>query len=214
MKKKILLTAFEPFGGDAENASALVCAAVPETGEHYEAVKRILPTEFRAGAEELLRAMDEAEPELVVCLGQAGGRRVVTPERIAVNCMDARIPDNAGFQPDEEPIRPDGETAYFSNAPVKAAVQAAQAAGLPAALSDSAGVFVCNCVFYTLMNRIACTPCSEAVPAVWGDFIHVPYVAGQQGAQENLSLPPEQAAATVTFFLEYFAKQKEERDRA
>ncbi len=207
--RKVLLTAFEPFGTDAVNSSALVCSAVKLRGENYTVAKRILPVEFRAGAEALRQAVAEERPELVICMGQAGGRKLVTPERVAVNLMDARIPDNAGFQPDEEPVEPAGPAAYFSNAPVKAAVAAAVTAGLPAAVSDSAGTYVCNCIFYTLMHEIGRLPANEAVPAVWGDFVHLPWADGQQGIdRDKPSLPVEKMARTVEFIIEEMLKRK------
>ena len=237
--KTVLVTAFEPFGEDTENAAALVCERLPESvrlrkrdaqpeGERqkgsqpentacrdYRIVRRILPTEFRAGAQALLEAMDETCPQLVLCLGQAGGRSQVTPERIAVNLMDARIPDNAGWQPDEEPIVPAGEAAYFTNVPVKAAVCAAKEAGFPAAVSDSAGTYVCNCVFYTLMNRIARTPAHETTPPLWGDFIHVPYVKEQRSVPEDkTALPLAQVTDTVRFLLEELLRRMEEGETA
>lgn len=201
--RNVLITAFEPFGKDTENAAAIVCGRIPTVGKNYRAVKRILPTEFKAGAEALLKAMEEEAPELVICLGQAAGRSRVTPEKVAVNLMDGAIPDNAGYQPDELPVIPGCPDAYFTNVPVKAAVQAAKEAGYPAAVSCTAGTYVCNCVFYTLMNRIACTPANEMTGPLWGDFIHIPYVAEQQGIPENVpTLTAEQAAATVIFLIE------------
>ncbi|MCI8566117.1 MAG: pyroglutamyl-peptidase I [Lachnospiraceae bacterium] len=236
--RTVLVTAFEPFGKDIENAAALVCGALPdqgcflespaarplkakndlsdrthlsaETAAGYRIVKQILPTEFKAGAQALLQAMDAARPHLVLCLGQAGSRSEITPERIAVNLMDARIPDNAGWQPDEEPVVPGGLPAYFTNVPVKAVVQAAQEAGCPAAVSDSAGTYVCNCVFYTLMNRIAATPANETTPPLWGDFIHVPYVRGQKGVpEEKPARTLAEITKTVQFFLEETLRQME-----
>lgn len=213
--RTVLVTAFEPFGADAENAAALVCDALPDEGclaegkaTGYRVVKRILPTEFRAGAQALLQAMEEVRPHLVLCLGQAGGRSEVTPERIAVNLMDARIPDNAGRQPDEEPVVPGGLPAYFTNVPVKAAVRAAQKAGYPAAVSDTAGTYVCNCVFYTLMDRIAATPANEATPPLWGDFIHVPYVQEQKGIpKDKPARTLTEITETVRFLLEEILRQ-------
>ena len=207
--RKVLLTAFEPFGSDRENSSALVCGAVRENAEEYTLVKRILPVEFRAGAAALREALAAEKPELAICLGQAGGRKRVTLERVAVNLMDARIPDNAGFQPDEEPVAAAGPAAYFSNAPVKAAAAAAAAAGLSAAVSDSAGTYVCNCIFYTLMDEISRMPANEAAPALWGDFIHLPWAAGQKGIEgDKPSLSVEEMARTVEFIIEEMLRRK------
>lgn len=207
---KVLLTAFEPFGGDTENASALVCGKIPAQTEHYTAVKRILPVEFAAGPAALKTAMQETNPDLVICLGQAGGRDKVTPEKVAINLMDGRIPDNCGFAPDEEPILPGGETAYFANVPVKQAVAAAREAGLPAAVSYTAGAYVCNAVFYTAMSEIAGAGEGTVNSRVRGDFIHVPYIKEQKDLPENQpALSLEEAARTVAFLIEYMAADME-----
>ena len=206
---KILLTAFEPFGKDVENAAAIVCQQIPSQGADYQIEKRILPTEFAAGAQALMTAMDEVMPEIVICLGQAGGRKDVTPERVAVNLMDAPIPDNAGYQPDEVEIIPGGPTAYLTNMPIKAVMQQAKEAGYPVAISNSAGLYVCNDIFYTLMNRIAYTPANEATPAIWGDFIHIPYLTEQQGVPEGMpTLPTEQVVDTVMYLIQKFVEYK------
>ena len=206
---KILLTAFEPFGNDVENAAAIVCHQIPSQGEGYQIEKRILPTEFTAGAAALMQAMDEVQPEMVLCLGQAGGRKHVTPERVAINLMDGPIPDNCGYQPDEVEIIPGGPAAYLTNVPVKAVVKQAHEAGYPVQVSNSAGLYVCNCIFYTLMNRIAYTPANEAVPAVWGDFIHVPYLKEQQGIPEEMpALPTAQVVETVSNLIQQLVQCK------
>lgn len=206
---KILLTAFEPFGKDVENASAIVCQQIPSQGAEYHIEKRILPTEFIAGAQALMEAMDETMPEIVICLGQAGGRKYVTPERVAINLKDASIPDNAGDQPDEVEIIPGGPTAYLTNMPIKAVVQQASEAGYPAQVSNSAGLYVCNDIFYTLMNRIAYTPANEMTPAIWGDFIHIPYLAEQQGIPEGMpTMITEQVVETVVYLIQKFVEYK------
>ena len=206
---KILLTAFEPFGKDVENASAIVCQQIPSQGAEYHIEKRILPTEFIAGAQALMEAMDETMPEIVICLGQAGGRKYVTPERVAINLKDASIPDNAGDQPDEVEIIPGGPTAYLTNMPIKAVVQQASEAGYPVQVSNSAGLYVCNDIFYTLMNRIAYTPANEMTPAVWGDFIHIPYLAEQQGIPEGMpTMITEQVVETVVYLIQKFVEYK------
>lgn len=206
---KILLTAFEPFGKDVENAAAIVCQQISSEGADYQIEKRILPTEFTAGAEALLQAMDEVMPEMVICLGQAGGRKDVTLERVAVNLMDAPIPDNAGDQPDEVEITPGGPTAYLTNMPIKAVVQQVREASYPVQVSNSAGLYVCNRIFYTLMNRIAYTPANEAASALWGDFIHIPYLAEQQGIPEGMpTLSTEQVVETLTYLIQKFVEYK------
>ena len=133
-----------------------------------------LPTSFRRAGETLLEAVDAWRPEAVVCVGQAGGRKTVTPEKIAINYIDARIPDNDGAQPADVPIRADGPAAYFATLPVRAIDEAIRAAGVPCAVSYSAGCYVCNFVMYTLLDHLA-----QTAPDVLGGFIHVPYAAEQ-----------------------------------
>lgn len=203
---KVLITAFEPFGGDTENASALVCERIPAETERYTAVKRILPVAFEEAPMALKAAIEETAPDLIICLGQAGGRRQVTPEKVAINLMDGRIPDNRGYAPDEAPILPGGETAYFANAPVKQAVAAAREAGLPAAVSYTAGAYVCNTVFYTVMSEIARRGENRPDGRLRGDFIHVPYLREQRDLpQGQPALSLEETAKTVAFLIGYMA---------
>lgn len=211
---KILLTAFEPFGGDTENASALVCERIPAQTEQYTAVKRILPVAFAAGPAALKAAMKETEPDLIICLGQAGGRNKVTPEKVAINLMDGRIPDNCGYAPDEEPILPGGQTAFFTNVPVKQAVAAAREAGLPAAVSYTAGAYVCNTIFYTMMSELAEQGKDTGSGRVGGDFIHIPYIREQKNLPENQpALSLEEAVRTTTFLIAYLAADAARRQR-
>lgn len=118
--------------------------------------------------------MQRHKPDAVICVGQAGGRAAITPEKVAINLMDGRIPDNAGYQPVDVPIREDGETAYFTSLPVKAMVQRMRDAGIPAAVSYTAGTYVCNYLLYTLLYLI-----DKKYPNVRGGFIHVPYAMEQ-----------------------------------
>ncbi|MFB9927345.1 pyroglutamyl-peptidase I [Amycolatopsis halotolerans] len=163
----VLLTGFAPFDGAASNPSwqAASLAAARRT----DTVAAELPCEFDASLPALRAAILAHRPELVVCAGLAGGREGVTPERVAINLIDARIPDNAGAQPVDVPVVPDGPSAYFTTLPVKATVAAIESAGLPAAVSYTAGTYVCNQVFYGLMHLIA-----TEFPALRGGFVHVP----------------------------------------
>lgn len=183
---RILLTAFDPFGGESVNASMEILHLLPDSLDGTEIAKLILPTEFRRSGEILCAAMDRLRPDAVVCLGQAAGRDAVTPERAALNVMDARLPDNAGFQPVDEPIDPAGPAAYFSALPIRAMTEAMAAAGTPARISDTAGTFVCNSVMYTLLRhrevRTLDIPCG---------FIHVPCLTGLPRAEGLPALPEE-----------------------
>lgn len=187
---RALLTAFEPFGGEAVNSSvpavAAVAAAPPPGIELHTAT---LSCVFGLAAEELRAEIARLGPDLVVCVGQAGGRAGLTIERVAVNLDDARIPDNAGQQPIDRPIAAEGPAAYFSRLPVKACTAAARAVGVPASVSHSAGTFVCNHVFYGLMHLIA-----TRYPAMRGGFVHLPYAPEQVLDRFDPCLPVDAAA--------------------
>ena len=179
----ILLTGFEPFGGESVNPSWEIARALDGWACEGHAVRAVrLPCAFG----DALRTLDEAlaahRPELVVCLGQAGGRAEISIERVAVNVDDARIPDNLGRQPIDAAVLPGGPVAYFSTLPIKAVAHDLREAGVAAAVSNTAGTFVCNHVFYALMHRLATAP---ALARARGGFVHVPYtpeqVAGRSG---------------------------------
>ncbi|MET7837835.1 pyroglutamyl-peptidase I [Streptomyces sp. NPDC005356] len=186
---RVLITGFEPFGGESVNPSwqaASMVAAEPPAGLTVTAVQ--LPCVFGESVVALRRAVRESGPDLVVCVGQAGGRPGVTVERIAVNVDDARITDNAGAAPVDEPVVPGGPAAYFSTLPIKACVAAIREAGVPAAVSNTAGTFVCNHVAYGLAHLIA-----TELPGVRGGFVHVPWAPEQVPDGTAAALP----AATV-----------------
>ncbi|MFF2316877.1 pyroglutamyl-peptidase I [Arthrobacter sp. NPDC058097] len=171
----ILLTGFEPFGGQSMNPSwAAALSARDLLRADSLAVEAVeLPCVFGAAGKVLRKALDELEPELVVCIGQAGGRGRVSLERVAINCDDAPIPDNAGNQPVDRPVVPGGPAAYFTSLPVKAALLAMEKAGIPAEVSQTAGTYVCNHTFYALMHEVA------SRPGIRGGFVHVPFAPEQ-----------------------------------
>ena len=178
----VLLTGFDAFGSDRlapqpVNPSWLAVQALHGCYiEGHTVMAAQLPTVFGAATAELMRLMDLHQPALVVCVGQAGGRSAVSLERVAVNLVDAHIPDNAGAQPKDQPVVAGAPAAYFSTLPVTAMLKALRAAGLSAELSYSAGPFVCNHVFYGLMHALATQP---SLYGVRGGFVHVPYVPSQ-----------------------------------
>ncbi|NLD34638.1 MAG: pyroglutamyl-peptidase I [Clostridiales bacterium] len=176
----ILLTAFEPFGGEERNASLDAMALVPDALAGLRVVKRTLPVAFGASVDMLRRAVLEVQPDAVLCLGQAAGRADITPERVAINLDDARIPDNAGHQPIDRPIAAQGPPAYFSTLPVKAMAAAIRAAGLPASVSNTAGTYVCNHLMYGLLHLLA-----QDCPHVRGGFMHVPMLTEQAAAFDS-----------------------------
>ncbi len=187
---RVLLTGFEPFGGESVNPSWQAVEAVAADqppGLDIEAVR--LRCVFGTALEELRAAVRRTDPELVLCVGQAGGRTGLSVERVAVNVDDARIPDNAGGRPVDQPVVPGGPAAYFAALPVKACVAAARAAGVPASVSQTAGTYLCNHVFYGLMHLIA-----TERPALRGGFVHIPYAPRQVTDRAEPSLPVALAA--------------------
>lgn len=169
--KRILISAFEPFGGENRNASleALERVSFPD---NTEICTLEVPTVFGLAGETLLKAVKEMSPEVVICLGQATGRSAITPERVAINIRDASIPDNAGIKPQDDPVVPDGPAALFSTLPIKTMVEASLREGIAASVSNSAGTFVCNDLMYTLLYWI-----QKDCPGIQGGFIHVPAFA-------------------------------------
>lgn len=176
---RILLTGFEPFDKDSVNPSWEVARALNGeliAGGLVHALQ--LPCLFGAAMAALDEALAQLQPTLIISLGLAGGRSEITPERVAINIDDARIPDNAGHQPVDQPVVRDAPAAYFSTLPIKAMVRQLRDAGIPASVSNTAGTFVCNHVFYALMHRLS----RRAGPGVRGGFIHIPALP-QQAAQ-------------------------------
>ena len=193
--RRLLITAFEPFGGETVNPTMLVLNELKEqqsarkhssckaqgTGSAaetsdlaYELITAVLPVAFKRVSAQIRELLRTEQPDAVICLGQAGGRAAVTPERIAVNLADARIADNAGFMPEDTPLREEGPAAYFSTLPIKQIVQAISDAGIRASVSNSAGLYVCNCLMYHTLDFLAQE--RRSIPA---GFIHVPYLPEQ-----------------------------------
>ncbi|MBL8842198.1 MAG: pyroglutamyl-peptidase I [Planctomycetes bacterium] len=166
----VLVTGFEPFGGEATNPSQELAQRLDgRVVAGHRVVGRVLPCRFGAAREALHAALADAAPQLVVALGQAGGRAEISLERVAINVDDARIPDNYGAQPIDLPIVADGPAAYFATLPIKAIVHALRADSIPAAVSQTAGTFVCNHVFYALLHALS------RRDDVRAGFVHVPY---------------------------------------
>ena len=194
--KTILLTGFEPFGGNAVNPSQLVASRL--NGAELDGCRIIgatLACEFGRSISQLKGLMERHQPVLVVCLGLAENRADITPERIAINVDDARIPDNAGFQPTTRPVVDGGPAAYWSTLPIQEIVTALLDRGFPASISESAGTFVCNHVFYGLMHELSHHP-----DAARGGFIHIPTLAGATSRRARLSL--EQMTEAIAIIME------------
>ncbi len=176
----ILLTGFEPFDGEAVNPSWEAVRAL-DGWKCCAAVVRVrqLPCAFGVAIETLERGMAEVKPQCVLCVGQAGGRADISVERVAINFDDGRIVDNLGHQPIDAPVVFGAPAAYFSTLPIKAVVHDLLAAGIPASVSNTAGTFVCNHVFYGLMHRLAAQRDTGIDGRARGGFIHIPYLPAQ-----------------------------------
>ena len=171
--KKLLLTAFAPFDGERINPALEAVKLVKDRIGNLLIVKLEVPTVFGKSIDTVRDAIEREKPDFVLSIGQAGGRAEICPERVAINIDDARIPDNEGNQPIDEPIFPDGENAYFSTLPVKAMVEAIRKEGLPSSLSNSAGTYVCNHLMYGVLYYL------DKRPVIKAGFIHVPYIPEQ-----------------------------------
>ena len=188
----ILLTGFEPFGTATSNPSGEIVKQI--SGENI--VTAILPVAYAQSAEALLGLIEHHKPDVVICLGQAEGRTQITPERIAINLDDARLADNEGVTRIDEPILVDGPVAYVSTLPIKEFVTVINAAGVPAAVSLSAGTFLCNHIFYVAQDALRGTK-------VRSGFVHVPLMDEQAGEFPGLpTMPLDQMVKAVRAMLE------------
>lgn len=192
---KIMLTAFDPFGGDRVNPAEEAVKLVADKVAGAQIVKLTVPTVFHKSIQKVAAAIRKEKPDAVLCVGQAGGRFDITPERVAINVDDARIPDNEGNQPIDAPIFEDGAAAYFATLPVKAMVKAIRDTGLPASVSNSAGTFVCNHLMYGVLYTLA-----KEFPEIRGGFVHVPFIPKQVVSRPAPA--PYMALADITRGLE------------
>ncbi|MBA0188134.1 pyroglutamyl-peptidase I [Pectobacterium odoriferum] len=198
--KTVLITAFEPFEGEAINPSweAVKVLHQREVGGARVVACR-LSCVFDLSLEQLYRAIAEWQPEVVIAVGQAGGRTDISVERVAININDARIADNRGNQPIDTPVVEGGPAAYFSTLPVKALVQTLRVAGIPASVSHTAGTFVCNHVMYGLLHQL-----HQQGDVVRGGFVHIPYSPEQAARHPS---EPSMPTPLVTAALEVMIKQ-------
>lgn len=191
---KIIVTGFDPFGGEKINPSIECVKALPEI-EGVELIRLELPTVFKESAKRLNDVIKDVKPDAVLSVGQAGGRAGITMERIAINVDDARIPDNISQQPIDEAIQLDGEAAYFSTLPIKRIVKAIREAGIPAEVSNSAGTFVCNHIMYQAL--FAATKADKPFKA---GFMHIPFIPEQ--TTDKPSLPLEESTKALQIAIE------------
>ncbi|MCC5890340.1 MAG: pyroglutamyl-peptidase I [Alkalibacterium sp.] len=171
---KILVTGFDPFGGEKVNPAYEAVKLLDDTIAGAEIVKLEIPTVFHKSYSVVKEQIIENNPDVILCIGQAGGRFGITPERVAINVDDARIPDNEKNQPIDEKIQADGKEAYFSSLPIKAMVEKMCVAGVPSSVSNSAGTFVCNHIMYQVLYHI-----DKKFPGKTGGFVHVPFIPEQ-----------------------------------
>ena len=191
---KIIVTGFDPFGGEKINPSIECVKALPEI-EGVELIRLELPTVFKESAKRLNEVINDVKPDAVLSVGQAGGRTGITMERIAINVDDARIPDNISQQPIDEAIQLDGEAAYFTTLPIKRIVKAIREAGISAEVSNSAGTFVCNHIMYQAL--FAATKADKPFKA---GFMHIPFIPEQ--TTDKPSLPLEESTKAVQIAIE------------
>lgn len=171
---KLLLTAFDPFGGETINPALEAVKLVSEQLDTVTVIKLEIPTVFHKSLDILTEAIHTHQPDAVLCVGQAGGRPAITPERVAINIDDAGIPDNDGNQPIDQTIFSDGAPAYFATLPIKAMVARIRERGIPAKISNTAGTFVCNHLMYGLLYTL-----DKYYPQTKGGFVHVPFIPSQ-----------------------------------
>lgn len=202
---KLLITGFNPFGGESVNPAFEAVKRLPDTIGKAEIIKLEVPTEFGKAGEVLEEAIRQNDPDVILCIGQAGGRSGITPEKVAINYQDGRIPDNAGYQPIDVTIKEDGQTAYFTSLPIKAMVEKIKAAGLPSYVSYTAGTYVCNDIMYTLLYLL-----DKKYPGKKGGFIHVPYATGQ--AVDKPAGTPSMALTDIARGLEEAIKAIQENE--
>ena len=194
---KALVTGFEPFGSERINPSGEALRRLPARLGSLDIATRALPVVYGAALPALREAIAVAQPDIVLCTGLAGGRAELSLERVAINIDDARIPDNDGNRPIDHPVVAGGPTGYFATLPIKAAVAALRDAGLPAAVSNSAGTFLCNHVFYGLMHEAM-----TGAVRFRGGFLHVPYLPSQGARQPGCpSMALEQIVEGIEIIL-------------
>ena len=195
---KVLITGFDPFGGEKINPALEAVKLLPDSIEGAEIIKLEIPTVFRKSLEKIEEAIEKYSPDIVISVGQAGGRFGITPERVAINMDDARIEDNEKNQPIDISIYEDGENAYFTNLPIKAMVKEMVEGGIPASVSNTAGTFVCNHVMYGILYLI-----NKKYNNIKGGFIHVPYIPAQVVSKPNT---PSMSISDITKGLELSIK--------
>lgn len=205
---KILVAAFDPFGGEKINPALEAVKLLDNEIAGAEIIKLEIPTVFHKSADTMRKKALEVKPDMILCVGQAGGRFALTPERVAINQDDARIEDNEGNQPIDAPIQEDGPPAYFSTLPIKAMVEKIKETGVPSAVSNTAGTFVCNHIMYQALYLT-----EKELPGVRAGFIHVPYIPEQVVDKPNQpAMSLEDIAKGLTGALEAMVEYRDKDD--
>lgn len=203
---KILVTGFDPFGGESINPAIESVKRLPETIAGAEIIKLEIPTVFHKSLQVIDEAIAKYDPDAILSIGQAGGRSDITVERVGINCDDARIPDNEGNQMIDEPVFADGPSAYFVNLPIKAMVANIQSKHIPASVSNTAGTFVCNHVTYGVRYLV-----DKKYPGKRSGFIHIPFLPQQVlDKKDTASMSLETIVAGITAAIEAIVNTKED----
>lgn len=204
---KVLVTGFDPFGGENVNPALEAVKMLPETIAGAEIIKLEVPTVFDKSGAAVEKAIESNSPDLVLCVGQAGGRTAISIEKVAINLQEARIADNEGNQPTDKKIKEDGESAYFATLPVKAMVMNVRKNNIPSHISYSAGTFVCNDIMYNLLYTL-----NKKYPHIRGGFIHVPFIPEQvvDKADGTPSMSTQTIVAGLTYAIEAAIVNKED----
>ena len=204
---KILVTGFDPFGGEAVNPSIETVNRLPDVIAGAKIIKLEIPTSCHRSLQVIEKAIVRYDPDVVLSIGQAGGRADITVERIGINVDDYDIPDNDGSRPVDEPVAADGPDAYFVTVPIKAMVRRIREKGIPASISNTAGTFVCNHVIYEVCHLIA-----SGYPGKRSGFIHIPYLPRQVIDKKNMpSMPLNMTVEAVTAAIEAIVEAKADR---
>lgn len=203
---KILVTGFDPFGGEPINPAIESVKRLPDNIAGAEIIKLEIPTVRKKSLEKIEKAINEHNPDVILSIGQAGGRFDISIERVGINLDDFRIPDNEGNQIIDEPIFPDGENSYFVKLPVKAMVQNVQKNNIPASVSYTAGTFVCNHVLYGVMYLI-----EKKYKGKKSGFIHIPFLPQQVVDKKNMpSMELDTIVKGLTAAIEAIVKNNED----
>ena len=204
---KVLITGFDPFGGESVNPAFEAVKLLPDVIAGAEVIKLEIPTVFSKSGPAVEAGIIEHNPDIVINVGQAGGRSCITPEMIGINLAEARIPDNAGEQPLDQPLQADGPAAYFTTLPIKAMVQNVRDHGIPCNVSYTAGTYVCNCVMYNVLHLAA-----TKYPHIRAGFIHVPFAAEQVVNKPNgtASMALTDIAKALEYIIEAAVNNKED----